>query len=85
MYFEHIIDVLLCISLRYTQYMILQCTGMHPYFLLTLTSLHSFQILVSTHFSTAIKMGTSKFTYLLSITDASLHKSLGKLMGFYLT
>lgn len=59
---------------------------MDPYFMLTLKSLHSLQILeFSTYFCKVIKKGTSKFTYLLSITDASLHKSLGKLMRFYLT
>lgn len=84
-YFMHIIPVFLCISVG-TKYMILQCTRMYPCFMLTLTSLHPLQIpAFSTNFSKAIEKGTSKFTYLLSITDASLHKSLGKLMRFYLT
>lgn len=84
-YFENIAPVFLCVPVG-KEFMKLQCTSFHPCFLLTFTSLHSWQRLeLSTNFCRAIKKGTSTFTYLLSITDASLHKSLGKLMRFYLT
>lgn len=84
-YLENIPPVLLCVPVR-NKFLKLQHTHIHPYFLLTFTSLHSLQRLeFSTHFCRAIRKGTSMFTYLLSINDASLHKSLGKLMRFYLT
>lgn len=67
------------------KFMTLQCTRIHPYLMPTFTSLHSLRLEFSTHFCRAMKKGTSVFTYLLSITDASLHESLGKLMRFYLT
>lgn len=84
-YLENIAPVLPCTSVR-KKFMTLQGTRIHPYLMLTFTSLHSLQRLeFSTHFCRAMKKGTSMFTYLLSITDASLHESLGKLMRFYLT